>query len=134
MCPWAGYLTAPNLNLLTSETGILIFIAGLMKIKEGSTWYMETIILLCLHESPEARRAAAAAKLLQSCPTLCDPIDGSPPGPPSLGCSRVRCCDYGYTTCKLRSRTLNTGLLALQPVLNTHCLPNAFHQLCAERK
>ena len=26
--------------------------------------------------------AAAAAKLLQSCPTLCDPIDGSPPGCP----------------------------------------------------
>ena len=24
--------------------------------------------------------AAATAKLLQSCPTLCDPIDGSPPG------------------------------------------------------
>ena len=24
--------------------------------------------------------AAAAAKLLQSCPTLCNPIDGSPPG------------------------------------------------------
>ena len=24
--------------------------------------------------------AAAAAKWLQSCPTLCDPIDGSPPG------------------------------------------------------
>ena len=24
--------------------------------------------------------AAAAAKLIQSCPTLCDPIDGSPPG------------------------------------------------------
>ena len=27
--------------------------------------------------------AAAAAKSLQSCPTLCDPIDGSPPGSPS---------------------------------------------------
>ena len=26
--------------------------------------------------------AAATAKLLQSCPTLCDPIDGSPPGSP----------------------------------------------------
>ena len=25
--------------------------------------------------------AAAAAKLLQSCPTLCDLVDGSPPGP-----------------------------------------------------
>ena len=31
--------------------------------------------------------SAAAAKLLQSCPTLCDPIDGSPPGLPSLGFS-----------------------------------------------
>ena len=32
--------------------------------------------------------AAAAAASLQSCPTLCDPIDGSPPGFPSLGFSR----------------------------------------------
>ena len=30
----------------------------------------------------------AAAKSLQSCPTLCDPIDGSPPAPPSLGFSK----------------------------------------------
>ena len=29
---------------------------------------------------PSFRDAAAAAKSLQSCPTLCDPIDGSPPG------------------------------------------------------
>ena len=29
--------------------------------------------------------AAAAAKLLQSCPTLCDPMDGSPPGSPIPG-------------------------------------------------
>ena len=32
--------------------------------------------------------AAAAAKLLQLCPTLCDPIDGSPPVLLSLGFSR----------------------------------------------
>ena len=32
--------------------------------------------------------AAAAAKSLQSCPTLCDPIDGSPPGSLILGFSR----------------------------------------------
>ena len=35
-------------------------------------------------EEPEIKLptsvAAAAAKSLQSCPTLCDPIDGSPPG------------------------------------------------------
>ena len=29
---------------------------------------------------PHTNSAAAAAKSLQSCPTLCDPIDGSPPG------------------------------------------------------
>ena len=28
------------------------------------------------------KTAAATAKSLQSCPTLCDPIDGSPPGSP----------------------------------------------------
>ena len=32
--------------------------------------------------------AAAAAKLRQLCLTLCDPIDGSPQAPPSLGLSR----------------------------------------------
>ena len=32
--------------------------------------------------------ATAAAKSLQSCPTLCDPIDGSPPGSAPLGFSR----------------------------------------------
>ena len=34
------------------------------------------------------RSPAAAAASLQSCPTLCDPVDGSPPGFPSLGFSR----------------------------------------------
>ena len=33
--------------------------------------------------------AAAAAKSLQSCPTLCDPIDGSPPGSPVPGIERL---------------------------------------------
>ena len=31
-------------------------------------------------------------KSLQLCPTLCDPIDGSPPGSPSLGFSRQEHC------------------------------------------
>ena len=34
------------------------------------------------------RKAASAAKQLQSCPTLCDPIDGSPPGSSLTGFSR----------------------------------------------
>ena len=32
--------------------------------------------------TPNLLTAAAAAKLLQSCPTLCNSIDGSPPGSP----------------------------------------------------
>ena len=34
--------------------------------------------------------AAAAAKSLQSCPTLCDPIDSSPPGSPIPGILQAR--------------------------------------------
>ena len=34
--------------------------------------------------------AAAAAKSLQSCPTLCDSIDGSPPGSPVPGILQAR--------------------------------------------
>ena len=34
--------------------------------------------------------AAAAAKSLQSCPTLCDPKDGSPPGSPVPGILQAR--------------------------------------------
>ena len=34
--------------------------------------------------------AAAAAKSLQSCPTLCDPIDGSPRGSPVPGILQAR--------------------------------------------
>ena len=38
--------------------------------------------------------AAAAAKSLQSCPTLCDPIDGSPPGPPVPGILQARTLEW----------------------------------------
>ena len=38
--------------------------------------------------------AAAAAKSLQSCPTLCDPTDGSPPGSPTPGILRARTLEW----------------------------------------
>ena len=57
--------------------------------KESSTIEEETtarqvgISRIMIESDPYPRvAAAAAAKLLQSCPTLCDPIDGSPPGFP----------------------------------------------------
>ena len=41
-----------------------------------------------------AAAAAAAAKSLQSCPTLCDPIDGSPQGSPVPGILQARILDW----------------------------------------
>ena len=38
--------------------------------------------------------AAAAAKSIQSCPTLCDPIDGSPPGSPVPGILQARTLEW----------------------------------------
>ena len=38
--------------------------------------------------------AAAAAKSLQSCPTLCDPIDSSPPGSPVPGILQARTLEW----------------------------------------
>ena len=38
--------------------------------------------------------AAAAAKSLHSCPTLCDPIDGSPPGSPIPGILQARTLEW----------------------------------------
>ena len=49
---------------------------------------METYITMC------KIYAAAAAKSLQSCPTLCDPIDSSPPGFPVPGILQARTLEW----------------------------------------
>ena len=40
------------------------------------------------------KAVAAAAKSLQSCPTLCGPIDGSPPGSPVPGILQARTLEW----------------------------------------
>ena len=45
-------------------------------------------------ESWTIEKAAAAAKSLQSCQTLCDPIDGSPPGSPVPGILQARTLEW----------------------------------------
>ena len=47
-----------------------------------------------LHDSFISAAAAAAAKSLQSCPTLCDPIDGSTSGSPVLGILQARTLEW----------------------------------------
>ena len=44
----------------------------------------------------DSAAAAAAAKSLQSRPTLCDPIDGSPPGSPVPGILQARTLEWVY--------------------------------------
>ena len=49
---------------------------------------------LAPHGKPHYMHTAAAAKSLQSCPTLCDPIDGSPPGSLVPGILRARTLEW----------------------------------------
>ena len=42
----------------------------------------------------QVEETAAAAKSLQSCPTLCDPIDSSPPGSPVPGILQARTLEW----------------------------------------
>ena len=51
-----------------------------------TTWMDLEIIVLS--------EVAAAAKSLQSCPTLCDHIDGSPPGSPVPGILQARTLEW----------------------------------------
>ena len=53
-----------------------------------------SLSLLPVLLSAAAAAAAAAAKLLQSYPTLCDPIDGSPPGSPVPGILQARTLEW----------------------------------------
>ena len=48
------------------------------------------------HKEKEWRKRhnAATAKSLQSCPTLCDPIDRSPPGSPVPGILQARTLEW----------------------------------------
>ena len=45
-----------------------------------------------------AAAATAAPKLLKSCPTLCDPTDGSPPGSPVPGILQARALEWVATS------------------------------------
>ena len=59
--------------------------------------------------------AAAATKSLQSCPTLCDPIDGSPPGSPVPGILQAGTMSTDIAKC------LWEGLLPRSPQLRLTC-------------
>ena len=60
-------------------------------LSEGKTIWQSKIFLQLWHEGSAA---AAAAKSRQSCPTLCDPIDGSPAGSSVPGILQARILEW----------------------------------------
>ena len=56
--------------------------------------HVRKILYQVSHQGNLLQFAAAAVKLLQSCPTLCDPIDGSPPGSPIPGILQARTLEW----------------------------------------
>ena len=73
--------------------------------------------------------AAASAKLLQSCPTLCNPIDGSPPGSPhpwdSPGKNIGVGCHFLLQCMKVKSESEVTQLCLTLSNPTDHSLPGS---------
>ena len=65
---------------------------------------------------------AAAAKSLQSCPTLCDPIDSSPPGSAVPGILQARTLEWGAiafsSLCIIGSNFIH--LIQMHPLIQMH--------------
>ena len=65
--------------------------------------------------------SATAAKLLQSCPTLCDPIDSGPPGSPVPGILQARTLEWVAISfsnawkCKVKVKSLSHVWLLATP-------------------
>ena len=69
------------------------------------------LVFYCLLKTWKAA-AAAAAKSLQSCPTLCDPIDGSPPGSPVPGILQAGTLEWvaiSFSKTSLHPAKIQTG-------------------------
>ena len=71
----------------------------------------------------------AAAKSLQSCLTLCDPMDGSPPGSPVPGILQARTLEWvaisfsNVGKCKVKVKSLSRVRLLLTPWTAAHQVP-----------
>ena len=63
------------------------------------------------------KTSAAAAKPLQSCPTLCDPIDGSPPGSPVPGILQAKTVEW-FAISISNARKWKVKVKSLSPTLS----------------
>ena len=76
----------------------------------------ETEIKLPTSIGSSKKQAAHAAKLLQSCPTLCDPVDGSPPGSPVPGILQARTLEWVAIAESSRKTCISALLTTSKPL------------------
>ena len=75
--------------------------------------------------------AAAAANSMQSCPTLCDPIDGSPPGSPVPGILQARVLEWIAIAFSLKLATLSHNSQSWEFQMNAQfCSTETLRDLC----
>ena len=83
-----------------------------------------------------AAAAAAAAKLLQSCLTLCGPVDGSPPGSSIPGILQARTLEWVAISLsnawkwKVKVKSLSRARLPATPWFLMSCYPFCFPPMC----
>ena len=70
----------------------MLFSLNLLETKEYY-WYL--LVYYTFNHLLKLRIKLIAAKSLQLCPTLCDPIDGSPPGSSFHGIFQARVLEWG---------------------------------------
>ena len=88
---FTSWATLNNFLISFTQYGSLACILGFSpKIFLSTESQTNTQIKVCIGDIGHA----AAAKLLQSCPTLCDPRDGSPPGSPVPGILQARTLEW----------------------------------------
>ena len=84
---------------------------------------------LCPHG--ESAAAAAAAKSLQSYPTLCDPIDGRPPGSPGPGILQARTLEwvaiFFSSSWKWKVKEVTQSCLTLSDLMDCSPLGSSVH-------
>ena len=83
---WVGLLWVSSVDFPASHPKA----ASAGSLGEEPEYRLPALPLGCVHPANAKGAAAAAGKSLQSCPTLCDPIDGSPPGSPVPGLLQAR--------------------------------------------
>ena len=89
-----GPITSWHIDGETVETATEFLFGGL---QNHCRWWLQpwnSKLLAPLKKSYDQSAVAAAAKSLQSCPTLCDPTDGSPPGSPVPGILQARTLEW----------------------------------------